>query len=255
MLNINLIYYLLKKEIKSLYIGSTLGMLWIILRPLLIIAVFWLVFSEIMKVRPYAGKVNVPYIIFMLSTIFFWLGFQEGVSRASTSIIEKGEIIKKVYIPIEVLPVVSVLSSYFNHMVGALIFLSVIAFLYNPSVLWLLLIPLIGLQILFSTGLGFLLSALSVYVRDLPQIINIVLQGLFFLTPIVYPIETVPEKVRFLFYLNPLTYFITMYQNILIYGTLPSAVNIFAVIVLTMTTFLIGFKVFRKLKEGFADIL
>ena len=153
------------------------------------------------------------------------------------------------------MPVVSVLSSYFNHMVGALIFLSVIAFLYNPSVLWLLLIPLIGLQILFSTGLGFLLSALSVYVRDLPQIINIVLQGLFFLTPIVYPIETVPEKVRFLFYLNPLTYFIMMYQNILIYRTLPSAVNIFAVIVLTMTTLLIGFKVFRKLKEGFADIL
>jgi ABC-type polysaccharide/polyol phosphate export permease len=191
----------------------------------------------------------------MLSTIFFWFGFQEGISRASTSIIEKGEIIKKVYIPIEVLPVVSVLSSYFNHIIGALIFLSVITFLYNPSVLWLLLIPLIGLQILFSFGLGFLLSALSVYMRDIPQIINILLQGVFFLTPVIYPIEMIPEKIRFLFYLNPLTYFIKTYQDIIIYRVFPNYFNIIIVFVVSVTSFFIGLKVFRKLKEGFADIL
>lgn len=255
MLNRNLIYYLLRKEIKSLYIGSTLGMLWIILRPLLIIVVFWLVFSEIMKVRPYAGKVNVPYIVFMLSTIFFWFGFQEGIMRASTSVIENGEIIKKVQMPIEVFPVVSVLSSYFNHIIGAVIFFFAIAALYSPSVMWVLVIPVIVLQILFSLGLGFLLSALAAYVRDIPQIVNIIMQGLFFLTPIVYPIDIVPEKVRFLFYLNPMTYFVKTYQDLIIFRVFPHYSTIIIVFVLSVASFFIGLKVFRKLKEGFADIL
>jgi len=255
MLNINLLYYLLKKEIKSLYIGSALGMLWIILRPLLIIAVFWLVFSEIMKVRPYAGKVNVPYIVFMLSTIFFWFGFQEGIMRASTSVIDKGEIIKKVYMPIEVFPVVSVLSSYFNHIIGSVIFFFVMAVLYSPSVMWVLVIPVIVLQILFSLGFGFLLSSLAVYVRDIPQIMNIIMQGLFFLTPIVYPVDNVPEKVRFLFYLNPMTYFVKTYQDLIIFRVFPHYLNIMLLFVFSIATFFIGLKVFRKLKEGFADVL
>jgi len=255
MLNINLIYYLLKKDIKSLYVGSTLGALWIILRPLLIIAVFWLVFAEIMKVRPYAGKVNVPYIFFMLSTIFFWFGFQEGVIRASASVIEKGDIIKKVYIPIEVFPLVATLSSYFNHLVGAVIFFLVITVLYSPSAMWVLVVPIVVLQILFTLGLGFLLSAFAVYVRDIPQIMNIIMQAFFFLTPIVYPLEIVPEKVRFLFYLNPLTYFIKTYQDIIIYREFPNYLFIIMLTVLSVTTLIIGLKTFNKLKEGFADIL
>jgi lipopolysaccharide transport system permease protein len=255
MLNINLIYYLLKKEIKSIYVGSTLGAFWIILRPLLIVVVFWLVFSEIMKVRPYAGKTNIPYIFFMLSSIFFWFGFQESIMRSSMSIIEKGEMVKKVSMPIEVLPIVSVLLSYFNHLIGVLVFFTAITYLYHPSALWLLVIPITGIQIMFSMGLGFLFSALSVYVRDIPQIAGIVLQGMFFLTPIVYPIEIIPEKVRFLFYINPLTYFIRTYQEIIIYREPPNYMNIIIICVLSTTFLFIGLKLFKKLKEGFADIL
>jgi lipopolysaccharide transport system permease protein len=255
MFHANLIYYLLKKEIKAVYVGSTLGAFWIILRPLLIIVVFWLVFSEIMKVRPYAGKVNIPYIFFMLSTIFFWFGFQESVMRSSMSVIEKGEIVKKVSMPIEVLPIVSVLLSYFNHLIGVLIFFAAAIFLYHPSALWLLVIPLTCIQIMFSMGLAFLFSALSVYVRDIPQIAGIVLQGMFFLTPIVYPIDIIPEKVRFLFYINPLTYFMRAYQEAIIYREFPNYINIMIICVLSVTTLFIGLKTFKKLKEGFADTL
>jgi len=255
MINVNLIYYLLKKEIKSLYVGSTLGMFWVVLRPLLIIALFWLVFSEIMRVRPYVGKADIPYIVFMLSTIFFWFGFQEGILRSSTSIIEKGEMIKKVYMPLEILPLVSIFSSYFHHIIGALVFFSFMSILYSPSFLWLLVIPLIGLQILFSLGLGFLLSALSVYMKDVPQIMGILLQGVFFLTPVIYPIEIVPEKFRILFYLNPLTYFIRAYQDIIIYKSLPHYLNIVIIFLVSAISLLAGLKVFRRLKEGFADIL
>lgn len=255
MFHTNLIYYLLKKEIKTVYVGSTLGALWIILRPLLIIVIFWLVFSEIMKVRPYAGKVNIPYIFFLLSTIFFWFGFQESIMRSSMSVIEKGDVVKKVSMPIEVLPIVSVLVSYFNHMIGVLVFFTAITFLYHPSALWLLVIPITGIQLLFSLGLGFLFSALSVYVRDIPQIMGIILQGMFFLTPIVYPLENVPEKVRFLFYINPLTFFIRTYQQIIIYREIPDYLNIIIICVLSITSLFIGLKAFKKLKEGFADIL
>lgn len=255
MININLIYYLLKKEIKSLYVGSTLGMLWIILRPLLLIAIYGVVFSEIMKIKPYAGKVQVPYIFFMLSTIFFWFGFQESISRSSVSIIEKGEMIKKVYMPLEVLPIVSVLSSYVQHIIGAVIFLFVIAVLHGMSVLWILLIPVLVLQMLFSLGLGFILSAISVYLRDVPQIINIFLQGVFYFTPILYPVEIIPERIRFLIYINPLTYFIKSYQDIIIYKICPDYRYFIMMFVAASVAFFIGYKVFRKLKEGFADIL
>lgn len=253
--HINLLYYLLKKEIKSMYVGSTIGMFWVILRPLLIIAVFWLVFSEIMRVRPYANRINIPYIVFMLSTIFFWFGFQDGILRSTTSIMEKSEIVKRVYMPIEILPIVSVLSSYFHHISGALIFFSVMSILYSPSPLWVLVIPLIGLQILFSLGLGFLLSAISVYMRDIPQIMGIFLQGIFFLTPIIYPLEIVPEKMKVLFYLNPLTYFIKTYQDIIIYRSLPAYSNIIIIFLVSVISLLGGLKVFRRLKDGFADTL
>lgn len=255
MFNFNLLYYLFKKEIKSIYVGSTFGMLWIIIRPLLLIMVFWLVFSKIMQVRPYAGKVDVPYIFFLLSTLFFWFGFQESIARVLTSVIEKGEMIKRVSMPLEVFPIISVLLSHFLHIFGVLLFLSVISFLYSPSGLWILIVPIFGLQILFSLGLGFLLSAISVYLRDIPQIINIFLQGLFFLTPIVYPVDMIPEKIRFLIYLNPLTYFIKSYQDIIIYKTFPGYFNFIVMIMLAFGSLLIGFKVFRKLKDGFADIL
>ena len=255
MFHTNLVYYLLKKEIKSVYVGSTLGALWIILRPLLIVVVFWLVFSEIMKVRPHASTGNTNYIFFLLSTIFFWFGFQESMIRSSVAVIEKGEIVKKVSMPIEVLPVVSILVSYFNHLIGVFIFIAVVIFLYDPSVMWLLVIPITGLLVLFSMGLGFLFSALSVYVRDIPQILNIVLQGMFFLTPIVYPLEIVPEKLKFLFYINPLTYFIKTYQDIIIYRAFPNYLYLTLIIVLSIASLLIGLKTFKKLKEGFADIL
>lgn len=238
-----------------MYVGSTIGMFWVILRPLLIIAVFWLVFSEIMRVRPYANRINIPYIVFMLSTIFFWFGFQDGILRSTTSIIEKSEIVKRVYMPIEILPIVSVLSSYFHHISGALIFFSVMSILYSPSPLWVLVIPLIGLQILFSLGLGFLLSAISVYMRDIPQIMGIFLQGIFFLTPIIYPLEIVPEKMKVLFYLNPLTYFIKTYQDIIIYSSLPAYSNIIIIFLVSVISLLGGLKVFRRLKDGFADTL
>jgi ABC-type polysaccharide/polyol phosphate export permease len=255
MFNLNILYYLLKKEIKSLYVGSTIGMAWIILRPLLIIAVYWMVFSRIMKVRPYTGVTEVPYIIFMLSTIFFWFAFQESVLKASTSVIDRGEVIKKVHLSLEVFPVSSVLVSYFHHVIGVLIFFLMSAFLSGPSILWLFVIPTVVLQILFSLGAGLFISALSVYVRDVPQMVNIVLQGLFFLTPVVYPIENIPESLRYLFYLNPLTYFIKIYHSILIYRVLPDYSDFFIVSLLSVISLFTGFKIFNRLKEGFADAL
>ncbi len=206
-MNFNLLYYLLKKEIHSLFVGSSLGLLWLVARPLLIALLFWLVFSKIMGVRPVVGNVagngELPYIVFLISTIFFWFGFQEGVSRATTSLLERSELIKKVPMPLLMLPTVSVLASYCQHLVGAAVSLLVISIFLPPTALWIMILPVMGLQIVFTVGLGYGLSALSVYLRDIPQVVALLLQGLFFPHPHPLSPRVGPGGSQSAFFLQP----------------------------------------------------
>src|SRR4030042_5590407 len=210
---LNLLYYFIKKDIQAKYAGSGLGILWTVLMPLIQILLFWFVFSGIMKARPYANT-KMPYIFFLLSSFFFWLAFSEGLSRASNSIIENAEMVKKISFPNVFLPVTVTLSSYFHHMVGFIFFLIVYSFSSSASPTVFFFIPVLLLQIFFSLGIGMLVSALLPYIRDLGQIIFPVLQMAFFLSPIIYSIEAIPEKFRIIFYFNPMTYFVTTYHKV-----------------------------------------
>jgi lipopolysaccharide transport system permease protein len=251
---LNLISYFLKKDIKAKYAGSGLGMFWTVIMPLIQILLFWLVFSAIMKARPYANT-QMPYIYFLLSSFFFWLAFSEGLIRASSVIIENAEMVKKVSFSNVVLPVTVTLSSYIHHIVGFLIFIIIYSIIISFNPIFLLVIPVLFFQILFSLGLGMLLSALIPYIRDIGQILGPILQGTFFLSPIIYSIEFVPEKLRMIFYLNPITYFASSYQRIILLKEVPSLFYISIIVSLSIGSLIFGFFVFKKLKEGFSDVL
>lgn len=251
---LNLLFYFLKKDIKTRYVGSGLGILWTVLMPILQIILFWFVFSTIMKVRPYANT-TMPYIYFLLSSFFFWLAFSEGIVRSSHVIIENSEIIKKISFPNVILPVTVTTSCYLLNMVGFLLFIIVYTITTTLSPFFLWIIPVLFLQLMFSLGVGMLLAALLPYVRDIGQIVGHVMQATFFLSPIIYSIEAVPDKLKTILYMNPMTYFASSYHKIILFHEPPPLFYMGVILCISMASFIGGFYTFRKLKDGFADVL
>ena len=251
---LNLLLYFVKKDLKTKYAGSVLGVMWTFLMPVLQILLFWFVFAGIMKARPY-GNAKVPYIYFMLSSYFCWLAFLEGSFRAAGSITENSDIVKKISLPKIILPFTATISSYIPNILGYFIFIVVFCLKVSFSPMVIMVIPLLSLQLIFSLGVGLILSAVLPYVRDIGQLLGQILQGLFFLCPIIYSIDSVPEKLKIIFYFNPMTYFVLSYQKILLMGEFPSARYIGMTVSLAFGTFIGGRYVFNRLKEGFSDVL
>jgi ABC-type polysaccharide/polyol phosphate export permease len=249
-----LLLYFIKKDLKAKYAGSGLGIAWTFLMPVIQITLFWFVFSVIMRARPYATA-DMPYIFFLLSSFFFWLAFSEGLVRASNAIVENGEMVKKVSFPNALLPITVTLSSYIHHIVGFFLFLLAFSVVRRITPAFALIIPLLALQIVFSLGLGMILSALLPYLRDLSQVVGALMQGLFFVSPIMYSIEAVPEQYRFLFYINPFTYFASSYQSIILWNEFPPLSHLGIIVVLPVISLAAGIYGFRRLKDGFADVL
>ncbi len=251
---LHLLLYFLKKDLKAKYAGSALGVLWTFLMPIIQILLLWLVFSTIMKARPY-GNSQIPYIYFLLSSYFFWLAFLEGTMRAANSIIENSEIVKKISFPKIILPLTATISSYVPNILGYLLFILIFFIKTSFSPMVFMVIPVLLLQIIFSLGVGMILSAVVPYVRDLGQMLGQVLQGLFFLSPIIYSMDAIPEKLKIIFYLNPMTYFVFSYQKILLLNEFPSPYHFAVALSLALLFFISGRYAFNRLKEGFADVL
>jgi ABC-type polysaccharide/polyol phosphate export permease len=251
---LNLLIYFLKKDLKTRYAGAGLGLLWAFLLPLFQILLFWFVFSIIMKARPY-GSAKISYIYFLLSSFFFWLAFAEGLGRSASIIVENAEIVKKVSFPHEILPVTATLSSYINNLIGFVIFIVFYAVTTSFHPLLFLIIPVLLTQIAFSVGIGMIFSSLVPYMRDLTQVLGYILQGMFFLSPIMYSIDSLPQKFRMLISLNPITYFATAYQNIILLQKPPALSYLIIIVFLAFFAITAGFFVFRKLRDGFADVL
>ncbi len=251
---LHLLFYFLKKDIKVKFAGSGLGLLWTIFIPVVQIALFWFVFSAIIKSRPYANT-QVPYLYFLLSSFFFWLAFSEGIFRASNVIIDNSEIVKKISFPNILLPLTVTTSSYLLNSIGFLFFIIAYATTTTLSPIIVLVIPVFFFQFLFSLGLGMFLSALLPYIRDIGQVLGYIMQGLFFLSPIIYSLESVPEKLRIIFYFNPFTYFASSYHSIILLKESPPLSYMYVIVLISTSSCIIGFYAFKKLKDGFADVL
>jgi len=251
---VNLLIYFLKKDIKTKYAGSGLGLLWAFLLPLFQVLLFWFVFSLILKARPY-GSLQIPYIYFLLSSFFFWLAFSEGLARSTSVIVENSEIVKKVSFPYVILPLTVTLSSYIHNLIGFVIFIIFYVSTTGFHPVFFLIIPVLLSQIAFSTGLGMIFSSLVPYFRDLTQVVGYILQGMFFLSPIMYSIDSLPQKFRPVISLNPISHFATSYQDILLLRKPPALSDSMIIFFLALLALTVGSLMFRKLKDGFADVL
>ncbi|NWF97520.1 MAG: ABC transporter permease [Nitrospirae bacterium] len=248
---------LLTRDIKERYAGSVFGLLWTFIQPMLFIILYWLVFAQILKIRINTDTGEIPFFAFMLSGILPWFAFQDGVFRGASSIIDKRHIIKKLIFPIELFPLSSVISSFIHYGVGIILFITgYFIWKGEASIIQVIfIIILICIQIILATGLSLLLASLSVYMRDIIHILGVVLQVIFYMSTILYPLSAVPESLKPIIMINPLTALTEAYHDSILYGKYPETAMFYYLILTTFSVFILGVYVFRKLKKGFADVL
>ena len=238
------------KEIRGKYKGSFLGVLWSFVNPLLMTLVYAIVFPFILR------STQPHYVTFVVIGVLPWTWFTNVIAQGTNTIVVNGGIIKKVYFPREILPISIVTSGLINFLISCII---IAIFLICSGIgfsVYLLFLPLVILILYILTlGLIFITSAVDVYVRDAEYIIAFLVSMLFYATPILYSSDLFPAKFSWILNLNPLTTLINSYRDIFYYKTMPNLGALGVVFLASVLILFVGYKIFGKLKKGFAEEL
>ncbi len=253
---ISLIWDLAGNDFKTKYAGSFLGIIWSFIQPLITILVYWIVFQYGLKVS--IENTDVPYVLWFMSGMIPWLYFADCVGNGVNCLKEYNYLVKKILFPVEILPMVKLVSSSFVHVVF-LVFLSVLCMIYNLFFgiqLFQLIYFAVCLSIVNYIWLMFS-SSIMVFFKDFGQVIQIVLQVGMWVTPILWDYHRVPGKYRWILELNPLFYIVEGYRGSFLgsSGVYPSAFRFWYFWISTFIMLILSICVFRKLKKHFADVL
>lgn len=255
----DLLWQLLKRNVAIRYRGSILGIVWSFAHPLMMLAVYSFVFGIIFKARwGIAGLEgnNFAFPLIMFCGMSVINIFMESVNTSPTLIVNNPGYVKKVIFPLEILPISNTLTALvFSLPWFIMLLLGTILLLHQLSWTMLLLpLPLVPL-LLISCGISLWVASLGVYLRDIYQFVLIITQILFFMTPIFYPLNIVPEKFRWLLDMNPLTAIVEESRKVLLYGMLPDWKVCLILFCISWVVFQLGLAWFMKTKKGFADVL
>jgi len=234
-------------EFKNRYQNTALGFLWSLLSPLLLAGVLYFFFRHL-----FGQEQN--FAINLLVGLMAFRFFATGTTSSLQAIVGKPSLVTKVYIPRQILVLSNVLANLISSLLEFVVLLPLIFILLGHLPLTVLLFPVIHfLYFWLVFGAGLLLSALFVYFRDLNQIWEVLVNILFFCTPIFYPISTIPAYLMPYYILNPITQYLIMYRQVMIAGDLPSVVSVIGVIGVGIAAYFIGNLVFDKLQRRFAE--
>lgn len=255
--NWSLIGRLIARDVTGRYRGSVFGILWSFITPILMLAVYTLVFGVIFQSRWSVGtESKVEFALVLFAGLIVFNFFSECLNRASTLILVNSNFVKKVVFPLEVLPVVVATSTLFHFCASFLIWLIAYVLFIGLPHATALLIPFVVLPlVLFSTGLVFALSSLGVFFRDISQFVGMLTTVVMFLSPIFYPLEAFPAQYRGLLLMNPLTPSIEQARSVLIKGEIPDFSYWIWNLLLSICVFWAGYFLFQKMRKGFADVL
>lgn len=248
-----LIQTLVTRELKARYRGSVLGFFWSFVNPLLLLLVYTFVFSVVLP--GFRGDLE-PYALFLFCGLLPWTWFSSALLESSNSLIAHGNLIKKVLFPAEILPVVAVLSNMFHYLFALPILGLFLAFYARPlSLVELAWFPVVVfVQLVLTLGLALVLSALTVHFRDLRDILGNLLTLWFFSTPILYPMSQLPPVGKRFMDINPFTHLAISYQEILFYdGPFGHWRWLLALLAGSVAFFLVGFAIFDRLRDSFAE--
>ncbi len=247
---------LVSRAIRVDYLENITGFAWLILQPLMLLAVYAFVFSTIFKARiPDAGDVG--FVPFLAVAFWPWTAFSEAVLKASNAITANAGLIGKVPIKTELLPLATVTATFIMHMIGYLAVLLVLQ-LTGTDVQWLGLIvaiPVLFLLYLFACALGLLLSALQVFVRDLAQILPPLMTFWFFMTPILYSVALLPAQLQLVMQWNPMSWFVGRLRDSLLFGNLDLGLTDALAVISTGLLLWLCSRFFRRFSGHFEDFL
>src|SRR5882762_3015568 len=251
-----LIFSLAKRELLARYKGSALGIVWALLTPVVMIAIFTFIFAGIFGARFGASQSHWDYALYLFCGLLPWTMFQETLQQSATTIVAHANLVKRVVFPLETLPVAQAFSALGNQLfatIALLIATVVIQQQLHVTALWfpVLLIP----QLLFTLGAAWLIASLGVFLRDIAQGITLLLMAWMYLTPIIYPESIVPERYRFYININPFTPLIRNYRRILIDGSAPDWRGLGYFTAFAVVLFVFGYWWFAKTRKNFADVI
>lgn len=257
--NKDLFLQMLSRSIASRYRGSVLGFFWSFVHPLVMLSVYSFVFGVVFKARwgiDILENSRASFALIMFCGMAVFNIFSESIATSTSIVIANPGYVKKVVFPLELLPLCNVVTSFVFGLAWFVLLLFGSLFILKniPWTIIFLPVTLVPL-LLFSGGISFLLASLGVYLRDMQQIVGVVTQILFFMTPIFYPISIVPEKLRWILQLNPLSTIVEQTRRLFLYGQTPDPLLCFAVLFFSFVVFQLGLAWFVKTKKGFADVM
>ena len=246
-----MIFSLVKKELRGRYKGSVLGFMWTFINPLLQLLVYTFVFGIILP-TPVE-----KFYLYLFVGLIPWLFFSGSLTAGAVSILSQKDMVKKIYFPREIMPISYVTSAFVNMLLCFIVIFVIVIFSgvkLNPVAL--LCLPIVwAVEYIMALGGAMLTSALTVYFRDLEYILGILTMAWMYFTPIVYTMEQVPERFRPFMNINPMTPVIVAYRDILYYGRFPQLQTLLWGLALGVIVLVIGTVVFNKLQKGFAEEL
>ena len=256
----DLLRTLVRRDLEARYKGSVLGNLWPLVNQLSQLLIYTYVFSIVLKAKLNLHGVpenNFTYGLWLFAGLLPWISFTGGLLQAANSVILQPNLVKKVVFPLALLPLVPILSTFIESafgLIALIFFVAVSTHTLHPT---LALLPLIWLtQLCLTAGLAYLAASLTVFLRDIPQSLSVILNLWFYITPIVYPITAIPEKLRHLVYwLNPIATISEVYRDLILVGEVKHGNEWGVTLTISAIVFYLGFRVYQRLRPSFADVL
>ncbi len=244
------------RDLRARYMGSFLGFFWSVIHPLTQLLIYYFVFGIVLKMRLGPEYGGASYASWLIAGLLPWMFLAETVTRAPGAVLEQASLIKKMVFPSEIFSIVQLTAALINHLIAVGILVGLLlAVGYGISWKIFMILPYLLLAVLLTAGISWMLSSLNVYLRDIGQLIGIVVNIWFFLTPIIYPHNLIPKSLQVLFGLNPMLHIVDGYRMALLGKTELDSMGLLYLLFVSVAFFALGGLTFKKLKPAFADVL
>ena len=257
---LDLLKILVQRDLEARYKGSILGNFWPLLNQLTQLLVYTYVFSIVLKVKLSLQGLpanNFTFGLWLFSGLVPWIAFSSGFGQSANAVIGQPNLVKKVVFPLVLLPLVPICSAFVESSFGLMVLIAMIALTTQTIHSTLCFLPLIWIpQLLLTAGLGYFVAGLTVFLRDVPQTLAVVLNLWFYFTPIMYPASAIPAGFgAWIFWVNPVASIVEVYRDLILIGEIHHGQEWGVVWLVSLVIFLAGLWVYRRLRPAFADVL